>query len=526
MTPKPHGWDDDEETIINFAPKALTTQPSSMEHPASEINAAEFDLPIPTAIGLARVQEDGGEGMDAMGSSSPVLLGDEPVPSAVKRASDTASEVPGSTEIASSEQSLSIVPNAASIRHGDQEPELYRIVPVALSSSSPSAFISNRPSVDGHPGPQESTFEPDVRLPAPAPIVQAEPERKLLWWQVSAFADTPTPAKPVVTEPERSFSPTSSPSASSLNGIRVEPEYISVTSEVESASVLPQHRNDAESSITNSVESPAQSAIIESIEAPVEQSSDHAERVSLRPSADIDPPTIMDIPIDLGRDLLDMYPRPLVTSIEGQADPPVAHDAVQVEQAAPSPESPPLVEFDRLSPESSPTADHDVSSPQGPLEIDYDTPPPPFLSLDHDNGSQVATKEGYEQIAADNSANVTATRKVEAVAWLAILSSPTADERIIYRLDAPRMELGRLPELPIYINDMTVSSRHSAIRYERVDEQFEFVIYDLSSTNGSIVNGVSIQTAVLQDNDRIRVGETELVFKKVGEALPALQSQT
>src|SRR5205807_1879632 len=75
------------------------------------------------------------------------------------------------------------------------------------------------------------------------------------------------------------------------------------------------------------------------------------------------------------------------------------------------------------------------------------------------------------------------------VAWLAVLKSPSARLHQIYWLDSPRMELGRKFDAPIFVDDRAVSSRHAAIRYERVNDCYEFVLYDLASTNGSIVNG-------------------------------------
>ena len=109
------------------------------------------------------------------------------------------------------------------------------------------------------------------------------------------------------------------------------------------------------------------------------------------------------------------------------------------------------------------------------------------------------------------------------VAWLAVLKSPNARSHQIYWLDSPRMELGRKFDAPIFVDDRAVSSRHAAIRYESVNGRQEFVLYDLASTNGSIVNGTSVHTAVLKDDDRIRVGETELVFKKVEDASPSVE---
>ena len=104
------------------------------------------------------------------------------------------------------------------------------------------------------------------------------------------------------------------------------------------------------------------------------------------------------------------------------------------------------------------------------------------------------------------------------IAWLVIVNSRSARVRQIFTLDAARMELGRVPSTSICIEDKAVSSRHAAIRYERVEERQEFVLYDLASTNGTYVNGVPVQRAILQDDDRIRVGETEIAFKRVGVA--------
>jgi pSer/pThr/pTyr-binding forkhead associated (FHA) protein len=98
------------------------------------------------------------------------------------------------------------------------------------------------------------------------------------------------------------------------------------------------------------------------------------------------------------------------------------------------------------------------------------------------------------------------------------MKTPSVRLHQFFRLDSARMEIGRSYDTPIFLDDRTVSMRHAAIRYERVKEKDEFVLYDLASTNGTYLNDVSIHLAVLKDNDRIRVGETEMAFKKVEEA--------
>jgi pSer/pThr/pTyr-binding forkhead associated (FHA) protein len=114
--------------------------------------------------------------------------------------------------------------------------------------------------------------------------------------------------------------------------------------------------------------------------------------------------------------------------------------------------------------------------------------------------------------------------EVEEVAWIVIMKTPSVRLHQMFRLDSARMEIGRAYDTPIFLDDRTVSMRHAAIKYERVDDQDEFVLYDLASTNGTYLNGASVHLAVLKDDDRIRVGETELAFKKVGE--PKLETIT
>lgn len=107
------------------------------------------------------------------------------------------------------------------------------------------------------------------------------------------------------------------------------------------------------------------------------------------------------------------------------------------------------------------------------------------------------------------------SESVDDVAWVVIMKTPSVRKHQLYRLDHPRMEMGRAYDTPIYLDDKTVSMRHAAIRYETVNDSTEFVLYDLASTNGTLLNGTSVRHSVLKDGDTIKVGETEMVFKKV-----------
>jgi DNA-binding NtrC family response regulator len=70
------------------------------------------------------------------------------------------------------------------------------------------------------------------------------------------------------------------------------------------------------------------------------------------------------------------------------------------------------------------------------------------------------------------------------------------------------LTIGRAPSNTLILDDAFVSQRHS--RIEKRGE--EFVIKDLRSTNGTLVNETPVLEAKLTQNDRIRIGESLYVF--------------
>lgn len=53
------------------------------------------------------------------------------------------------------------------------------------------------------------------------------------------------------------------------------------------------------------------------------------------------------------------------------------------------------------------------------------------------------------------------------------------------------------------------------MKIETEEDGEKFYLLDPASTNGTFVNGTQIYRHPLVDGDRITIGETELVFKKV-----------
>jgi hypothetical protein len=80
-----------------------------------------------------------------------------------------------------------------------------------------------------------------------------------------------------------------------------------------------------------------------------------------------------------------------------------------------------------------------------------------------------------------------------------------------YQLHKKSVAIGRLPECDIVISDPGASRRHATITRE---DGGEYVLTDLGSTNGTIVNDEPVGEHVLSDGDRITIGNTVLEFRR------------
>ena len=79
--------------------------------------------------------------------------------------------------------------------------------------------------------------------------------------------------------------------------------------------------------------------------------------------------------------------------------------------------------------------------------------------------------------------------------------------------------IGRKPDNNLAIEDHTVSSHHARI----VRVQSVYFIEDLHSTNGTALNGKSIERAQLYDADVITIGQHRIIFQD-GTPAPAVAS--
>jgi hypothetical protein len=79
-----------------------------------------------------------------------------------------------------------------------------------------------------------------------------------------------------------------------------------------------------------------------------------------------------------------------------------------------------------------------------------------------------------------------------------------------WALDREAQVIGRLAGSEIEIQDTGASRRHAEIRRKGED----FVIVDLGSTNGTLVNDSPVAEYTLEDGDRITIGRTVLEFRR------------
>ena len=79
-----------------------------------------------------------------------------------------------------------------------------------------------------------------------------------------------------------------------------------------------------------------------------------------------------------------------------------------------------------------------------------------------------------------------------------------------WALDSNNAVIGRLSGSEVEIQDPGASRRHAEIRRDGRD----FVLVDLGSTNGTLLNDNPVSEATLEDGDRITIGRTVLEFRR------------
>jgi two-component system, NtrC family, response regulator HydG len=104
---------------------------------------------------------------------------------------------------------------------------------------------------------------------------------------------------------------------------------------------------------------------------------------------------------------------------------------------------------------------------------------------------------------------------------LRVIEGPsTGDLFVLDEKLPPRVLLGKSPACELRLADPAVSRRHAAL--EIVRGRLEFT--DLGSTNGTLVNGVSIRSAFLGGGETVRLGGSALSIEAAGrQPVPATE---
>ncbi|MCY7325264.1 MAG: FHA domain-containing protein [Microbacteriaceae bacterium] len=91
-------------------------------------------------------------------------------------------------------------------------------------------------------------------------------------------------------------------------------------------------------------------------------------------------------------------------------------------------------------------------------------------------------------------------------ALLVVRRGPNAGARFL--LDSDITTVGRHSNADIFLDDVTVSRRHT----EFLRHGTSFEIKDLGSLNGTYLDGVRIDSAVLKDGAEVQIGKFRLTF--------------
>jgi len=81
---------------------------------------------------------------------------------------------------------------------------------------------------------------------------------------------------------------------------------------------------------------------------------------------------------------------------------------------------------------------------------------------------------------------------------------------LTYRIADERVLIGRGADAVVVVDGEGASRRHAELIRNATGS---IRLVDLDSRNGTLVNGVRVRSAVLEDGDRIRIGDTELDFR-------------
>jgi hypothetical protein len=126
--------------------------------------------------------------------------------------------------------------------------------------------------------------------------------------------------------------------------------------------------------------------------------------------------------------------------------------------------------------------------------------------LSADDEATLSLAELAERLELDEELGAALAELPEGMGMLVVRRGPNAGSRFV--LDAEVTALGRHPDSDIFLDDITVSRRHAAVR--RVRGSYE--VSDVGSLNGTYVDHHRVDTASLHHLADVQIGRFVLVF--------------
>ncbi len=83
-------------------------------------------------------------------------------------------------------------------------------------------------------------------------------------------------------------------------------------------------------------------------------------------------------------------------------------------------------------------------------------------------------------------------------------------DRVLKKIETEKSEItiGRSPNVDIQIDNLAVSNQHARL----IKQNGQYVVEDLNSTNGTLLNNEKISKAILKHNDTVVVGKHTLII--------------
>jgi hypothetical protein len=127
-------------------------------------------------------------------------------------------------------------------------------------------------------------------------------------------------------------------------------------------------------------------------------------------------------------------------------------------------------------------------------------------ALLHDDETTLSLTELAERLDLDEELGAALAELPEGMGMLVVRRGPNAGSRFV--LDGEVTALGRHPDSDIFLDDITVSRRHAAVR--RIADGYE--VSDVGSLNGTYVDHKRVDTAPLHHLADLQIGRFVLVF--------------